>query len=136
MFHYAASFGPACDQGSIGQRSNLQITVWHGESQMQFRVVPISHQRIICNQVVEWLNNRGFAPRIPPSQHQLGAAGIERDPRSNAKAEYGQFSTNVPGVFAAGDCRRGQSLVVWAINEGRGAARECDRFLMGSTQLP
>jgi len=39
-------------------------------------------------------------------------------------------------VFAAGDCRRGQSLVVWAINEGRGAARECDRYLMGSTDLP
>ena len=40
------------------------------------------------------------------------------------------------GVFAAGDCRRGQSLVVWAINEGRGAARECDRYLMGTTALP
>ena len=58
------------------------------------------------------------------------------DPRSNLKAEYGKFSTNVPGVFAAGDCRRGQSLVVWAINEGRGAARECDRYLMGATNLP
>ncbi|HME62467.1 MAG TPA: glutamate synthase, partial [Candidatus Binatia bacterium] len=58
------------------------------------------------------------------------------DPRSNAKAEYGRFATNVPGIFAAGDCRRGQSLVVWAINEGRVAARECDRFLMGDTQLP
>ena len=44
--------------------------------------------------------------------------------------------TNVPGVFAAGDCRRGQSLIVWAINEGRGAARECDRYLMGYTDLP
>ncbi|HBF36294.1 MAG TPA: glutamate synthase, partial [Firmicutes bacterium] len=49
--------------------------------------------------------------------------------RSNAKAEYGQFTTNVKGIFAAGDMRRGQSLVVWAINEGLGAARECDRFL-------
>ena len=44
--------------------------------------------------------------------------------------------TSVPGVFAAGDARRGQSLVVWAINEGRGAARECDRWLMGATELP
>jgi glutamate synthase (NADPH/NADH) small chain len=61
---------------------------------------------------------------------------VERDERSNFKAEYGRFATNVPGVFAAGDCRRGQSLVVWAINEGRAAARECDRFLMGSTDLP
>ena len=61
---------------------------------------------------------------------------VERDDRTNFKAEFGRFATNVPGVFAAGDCRRGQSLVVWAINEGRAAARECDRFLMGSTELP
>ena len=46
------------------------------------------------------------------------------------------FQTSVPGVFAAGDCRRGQSLVVWAIREGRAAARECDRYLMGATALP
>jgi glutamate synthase (NADPH/NADH) small chain len=62
--------------------------------------------------------------------------GIEFDDRRNVKAEYGNYATNIPGVFAAGDCRRGQSLVVWAINEGRGAARECDRWLMGSTELP
>jgi glutamate synthase (NADPH/NADH) small chain len=62
--------------------------------------------------------------------------GVERDARTNVKAEYGAFSTNVPGVFAAGDMRRGQSLVVWAIREGRGVARECDRYLMGSTNLP
>ena len=62
--------------------------------------------------------------------------GLETDNRSNFKAEYGRFATNVDGVFAAGDCRRGQSLVVWAINEGRAAARECDRYLMGSTNLP
>jgi glutamate synthase (NADPH/NADH) small chain len=46
------------------------------------------------------------------------------------------YSGSVPGIFAAGDCRRGQSLVVWAINEGRAAARECDRYLMGETALP
>ncbi len=62
--------------------------------------------------------------------------GLQRDERSNFKAEYGKYATNVPGVFAAGDCRRGQSLVVWAINEGREAAREIDRFLMATTQLP
>ena len=72
---------------------------------------------------------------VGPEETVLAQLGIERDPRSNAKAEYGEFSTNFPGVFAAGDCRRGQSLVVWAINEGRGAARECDRFLMGTTKL-
>ena len=73
---------------------------------------------------------------LGPEDPVLEQLGVERDPRSNAKAEYGQFHTNVDGVFAAGDMRRGQSLVVWAFNEGRGAAREVDRYLMGSTELP
>lgn len=73
---------------------------------------------------------------LGPEQPLLDALGVERDPRSTIKAEYGQYTTSLPGVFAAGDCRRGQSLVVWAINEGRAAARECDRYLMGSTELP
>jgi glutamate synthase (NADPH) small chain len=73
---------------------------------------------------------------LGPEQPLLEAIGVERDPRSNVKAEHGKFTTSIPGVFAAGDCRRGQSLVVWAFNEGRGAARECDRYLMGSTDLP
>lgn len=54
---------------------------------------------------------------------------LERDNRSNFKAEYGRFTTNVEGVFAAGDCRRGQSLVVWAISEGRQAASAVDKYL-------
>ncbi|XP_034711000.1 glutamate synthase [NADH], amyloplastic isoform X2 [Vitis riparia] len=56
--------------------------------------------------------------------------GLERDNRSNLKADYGRFATSVEGVFAAGDCRRGQSLVVWAISEGRQAASQVDKFLM------
>ena len=66
--------------------------------------------------------------------------GLEMQrPRGNWEtfaAEHGKFATNIEGVFAAGDCRRGQSLVVWAINEGRGAARAVDEFLMGSSNLP
>jgi glutamate synthase (NADPH/NADH) small chain len=73
---------------------------------------------------------------LGPEDTVLSAFNVERDPRSNAKAEHGKFTTSVKGVFAAGDMRRGQSLVVWAINEGRGAARECDRYLMGTTELP
>ena len=73
---------------------------------------------------------------LGPEQPLLDGLGIERDPRSNVRAEHGKYLTSIPKVFAAGDCRRGQSLVVWAFNEGRGAARECDRFLMGSTELP
>jgi glutamate synthase (NADPH/NADH) small chain len=73
---------------------------------------------------------------LGPEDAVLEQLGIERDDRSNAKAEYGEFATSVPGVFAAGDMRRGQSLIVWAIAEGRQAARECDRYLMGETELP
>jgi glutamate synthase (NADPH) small chain len=73
---------------------------------------------------------------LGPEENILDELHIERDERSNAKAEEGLYSTNVQGVFAAGDMRRGQSLVVWAIKEGRAAARECDRYLMGTTLLP
>ena len=75
----------------------------------------------------------GFLGPETAASEQLGVA---TDPRANYQADYGKFRTNVEKVFAAGDCRRGQSLIVWAINEGRGAARECDRYLMGSTELP
>ena len=61
---------------------------------------------------------------------------LERDPRSNVKAGENDYATSIPGVFAAGDVRRGMSLVVWAFKEGRGVAREVDRFLMGATHLP
>jgi glutamate synthase (NADPH/NADH) small chain len=106
---------------------------------------------------VEWVKDNGrFLPReIPgtervfpaqlvllamgflgPESQLLDKLGVEKDQRTNVKADYGKFATTIPGVFAAGDMRRGQSLVVWAINEGRGAARECDRYLMGETELP
>ena len=62
--------------------------------------------------------------------------GLETDARSNYKAEYGKYQTNVPKIFTAGDMRRGQSLIVWAISEGREAARQVDIYLMGSSDLP
>ena len=106
---------------------------------------------------IEWQEEGGrFLPKeVPDTEREIPAQlvllamgflgpedtiaeelGLERDGRSNVQAEYGKFSTSVDGVFAAGDMRRGQSLIVWAINEGRVAARECDRFLMGETTLP
>ncbi|NES95659.1 MAG: glutamate synthase small subunit [Desertifilum sp. SIO1I2] len=88
-------------------------------------------ERVIPAQLV--LLAMGF---LGPEQPLLDALGCDRDARSNVKADYGKYTTSIPGVFAAGDCRRGQSLVVWAFNEGRGAARECDRYLMGHTDLP
>ncbi|MFT6699373.1 MAG: glutamate synthase (NADPH/NADH) small chain [Porticoccaceae bacterium] len=62
--------------------------------------------------------------------------GIEKDLRTNYKAAYGKYQTNVPNIFTAGDMRRGQSLIVWAIYEGREAARQVDIYLMGKTELP
>jgi len=62
--------------------------------------------------------------------------GVARDPRSNVRASTDDYRTSVQKVFAAGDMRRGQSLVVWAIREGRQCARSVDEFLMGATELP
>jgi glutamate synthase (NADPH/NADH) small chain len=105
---------------------------WEKNDKGQFipRNVP-GTERVLPTQLV--LLAMGF---LGPEQPLLEALGVERDARSNVKAEHGNYQTSIPNVFAAGDCRRGQSLVVWAFNEGRGAARECDRFLMGKTDLP
>jgi glutamate synthase (NADPH) small chain len=73
---------------------------------------------------------------LGPENYVSQLLGVEVDGRSNYNATHGQFTTNVKGVFAAGDCRRGQSLVVWAINEGRGAARAIDTYLEGDSILP
>lgn len=72
----------------------------------------------------------------PQHQGLVENAGLELDARGNVKATEGQYQTNISKVFAAGDMRRGQSLVVWAISEGREAARKADEFLMGRTNLP
>jgi glutamate synthase (NADPH/NADH) small chain len=75
----------------------------------------------------------GFVhPEHPGPIEQLG---LEKDARGNVKVND-KYQTNVEGVFAAGDMRRGQSLVVWAISEGRQAARAVDEYLMGSSDLP
>ena len=76
---------------------------------------------------------------VSPVQPVLEAFGVEKDARGNARAETEgatSYATNVPKVFAAGDMRRGQSLVVWAIREGRQCARAVDEFLMGTSELP
>jgi glutamate synthase (NADPH/NADH) small chain len=120
--------------GPDGNLSSIEITNISWEKDNQGRFVPTEVEgttRVIPAELA--LLAMGF---LGPEDQLIQALGIERDPRSNAKAEHEKYTTNIPNVFAAGDCRRGQSLVVWAINEGRGAAREVDRHLMGSTQLP
>jgi glutamate synthase (NADPH/NADH) small chain len=105
---------------------------WQKDAQGRFTPVNVpGTEQTLPAQLV--LLAMGF---LGPEDTILDQLEVERDPRTNAKADYGKFATNVKGVFAAGDMRRGQSLVVWAINEGRAAAREVDRYLMGGTNLP
>jgi glutamate synthase (NADPH/NADH) small chain len=72
----------------------------------------------------------------PVQEGFLNQLGVEYDGRGNVQADFGAFRTSVDKVFAAGDARRGQSLVVWAIAEGRKAARAVDEYLMGRSDLP
>jgi glutamate synthase (NADPH) small chain len=117
--------------GHVKEATTVEIE-WERNEKGQFapKEVPGTEQ-VRPVQVV--LLAMGF---LGPEQPLLEGLGIERDARTNVKAQFDKYSTNLKGVFAAGDCRRGQSLVVWAFNEGRGAARECDRYLMGRTDLP
>ena len=121
----------ADDKGHV-KAVHLVTIRWDKNEKGQFipKDVP-GTERVVPAQLV--LLAMGF---LGPEQPLLDGLGVERDARTNIKADHGKYQTNIPKVFAAGDCRRGQSLVVWAFNEGRGAARECDRFLMGHTDLP
>jgi glutamate synthase (NADPH/NADH) small chain len=117
--------------GNVQEVVTVQIT-WQKNDKGAFMPVEVpGSERSYPAQLV--LLAMGF---LGPEQMLLKDLNLDADPRSNIKAEHGKFATSLKGVFAAGDCRRGQSLVVWAINEGRGAARECDRYLMGTTELP
>jgi glutamate synthase (NADPH/NADH) small chain len=119
------------ENGNVKAVHTVQVQ-WERNEKGQFIPNPVpGTEKVLPAQLV--LLAMGF---LGPEQPLLDALGIDRDPRSNVKAEYGKYATSIPRVFAAGDCRRGQSLVVWAFNEGRGAARECDLYLMGSTDLP
>jgi len=117
--------------GNVSDIFTVQIE-WQKDAQGRFipKEVPGS-EKIIPAQLV--LLAMGF---LGPEAALLKALHVQQDDRTNIKADYGKFATSMRGVFAAGDCRRGQSLVVWAINEGRACAREVDRYLMGHTDLP
>jgi glutamate synthase (NADPH/NADH) small chain len=119
------------EQGNVKELVTVEIR-WEKNEKGQFvpKEIP-GTEKVRPAQLV--LLAMGF---LGPEQPLLKELKVETDARSNVKADHGRFSTSLKGVFAAGDCRRGQSLVVWAINEGRGAARECDRYLMGYTDLP
>ena len=119
------------DEGHVKELHTVNIE-WDKDENGRFTPVPIAGTEKVwpADLVLLAMGFRG------PEDAMIEQLGVERDERSNARAEHEKYATSVEGVFAAGDMRRGQSLVVWAINEGRGAAREVDRYLMGSTQLP
>jgi glutamate synthase (NADPH/NADH) small chain len=120
------------DENGHVKAVHLVDVKWEKNDKGQFIPNPVpGTERVQPAQLV--LLAMGF---LGPEQPLLDALDVERDARSNVKAEHGKYTTSLPKVFAAGDCRRGQSLVVWAFNEGRGAARACDEYLMGRSDLP
>jgi glutamate synthase (NADPH) small chain len=118
------------DRGNVKALKTVRVGWAKDNGKFAMKEIAGSEQEWPCDIV---LLAMGF---LGPEDTLIKELGMQADARSNYKADYGKYLTSIEGVFAAGDCRRGQSLVVWAINEGRGAARECDRYLMGSTKLP
>ena len=118
------------EHGQLKELHTVLVNMKFVDGRMTFEEIPNTEKVWPAQLVLLAMGFRG------PEDQMIQQLGVERDPRSNVKAEHGKFQTSIEGVFAGGDMRRGQSLVVWAINEGRGAARECDRWLMGETSLP
>ncbi|OMH26274.1 glutamate synthase subunit beta [Motiliproteus sp. MSK22-1] len=120
------------DQNGNVKAVHTQDIRWEKNDQGQMIPQPVpGTEKVIPADIV--LLAMGF---MGPEAGLLDKLEVETDARSNVKAEYDHFDTNVSGIFAAGDARRGQSLVVWAIDEGRRAAREVDSYLMGNSYLP
>jgi glutamate synthase (NADPH/NADH) small chain len=123
-------------EGGSGSKSGtvtklVAVRIEHKDGKMQ--EIPGSEFEMRADLV---LLAMGF---VSPASSMLAAFGVEKDARGNAKATTdgpGCYATSAPNIFAAGDMRRGQSLVVWAIREGRQCARAVDEHLMGSSVLP
>jgi glutamate synthase (NADPH/NADH) small chain len=118
------------EQGRVKELHTVKVDMKFQDGRMQFIEIPDTEEVWPADLVLLAMGFRG------PEDFLVDQLGVARDARSNVLADHGKFRTSVEGIFAAGDMRRGQSLVVWAINEGRGAAREVDRWLMGETALP
>ncbi|GAE31066.1 glutamate synthase subunit beta [Halalkalibacter hemicellulosilyticus] len=119
------------DQGHVAYVETVEVETVMNEAGRKIRKeLPGTEKRWPAQLVLLAIGFSG------PETEFLTEANVQLDNRSNVKAEYGSYRTNIDGLFAAGDMRRGQSLIVWAINEGREAARECDKYLMGETSLP
>ncbi|XP_067951479.1 uncharacterized protein [Watersipora subatra] len=116
--------------GNVSGVKTIQVE-WKKDNSGRWNMaqVPGTEELYKCDLV---LLAMGF---LGPEQAVIKQLNMECDPRSNMKTPKDQYATSVPKVYAAGDCRRGQSLVVWAITEGRLAARQIDLDLMGTTSL-
>ena len=117
-------------KGNVKGIETVQVEWQHRDGRMQMQEIAGTEQTWQADLVFLAM---GF---LGPETYLSESLGVELDERTNYQAEHGAFATNIPGVFVAGDCRRGQSLVVWGINEGRGAARAVDEFLCGVSELP
>ena len=123
----------ADENGNLKSLSVIEVQ-WEIDANgraLGFKEIPGTEKDYPCDLV---LLAMGFLH--PQKQGLLDKLGVELDERGNVKAIEGNFQTNIPKVFAAGDMRRGQSLVVWAISEGRETARKVDEYLMGYSKLP
>lgn len=118
------------EHGNVKETHTIQVE-WVKDANGRFNPKEIpGTEKVWPSQLV--LIAMGF---LGPEDQMFEQLNVARDPRSNVLADDINYATNIPGVFTAGDMRRGQSLVVWAIHEGRGAAREVDRYLMGETEI-
>jgi glutamate synthase (NADPH/NADH) small chain len=118
-------------QGNVKAVHTVDITWEHNDKGQMFPQEVAGSEKVIPADIV--LIAMGF---MGPEGGLVEQFGLEQDNRSNIAAEYDKFATSKPGIFAAGDGRRGQSLIVWAIDEGRRCAREVDTYLMGKSYLP
>jgi NADPH-dependent glutamate synthase beta subunit-like oxidoreductase len=127
-------------RGHVAGIKTVQVDWSQPSDNSPFSSIPGSEAIWDCDLVLLSLGflgpEHGVSDPLTQSTEIDNEKGLTYTERSNYQADYGSYATGMPGVYAAGDCRRGQSLVVWAINEGRGAARAIDIFLMGHSSLP
>ena len=119
------------ENGKLKGLVTTEVTVNRENGGFKIEEVPNTEKEWPCELALLALGFTG-----PETNTMVKDLGLELDGRGNVKADEDTYMTSVPGVFSAGDARRGQSLIVWAISEGREAAHQVDRFLMGHSELP
>ena len=118
------------ENGKLKALKTVEVEVDRSGGGFKINEVPGTEKEWPCELALLAL---GF---LGPEQSIVEQLGLETDARTNIQADTSDYATNAAGVFAAGDMRRGQSLIVWAISEGREAAHHVDKYLMGHSDLP